>query len=96
MGYFKNEEETRKTIDSKGFVHSGDVGKIGPNGSLAITGRIKELLITAGGENVAPVLIENVLNTALPIFSHAVVIGDKKKYLTVLLCLKLKDPINLT
>ena len=57
MGYFKNEDETRKTIDSKGFVHSGDVGIIMKNGSIAITGRIKELLITAGGENVAPVLI---------------------------------------
>lgn len=57
MGYFKNEEETRKTIDSKGFVHSGDVGIVMKNGSIAITGRIKELLITAGGENVAPVLI---------------------------------------
>lgn len=57
MGYFKNEEETIKTVDKKGFVHSGDVGMINKNGSLAITGRIKELLITAGGENVAPVLI---------------------------------------
>lgn len=57
MGYFKDEAETRKTIDKKGFVHSGDVGVIEKNGSLSITGRIKELLITAGGENVAPVLI---------------------------------------
>lgn len=57
MGYFKNEEETRSTIDNKGFVHSGDVGKIDGEGNLTITGRIKELLITAGGENVAPVPI---------------------------------------
>ncbi len=41
MGYFKNEKETRETIDSKGFVHSGDVGVIGSNKSLSITGRIK-------------------------------------------------------
>lgn len=68
---------------------------IGKNGSLAITGRIKELLITAGGENVAPVLIENVINTVLPIFSHVVVIGDKRKYLTCLMCLRLKDQQNL-
>lgn len=57
MGYFKNEQETKATIDKKGFVHSGDVGTINKNGSLSITGRIKELIITAGGENVAPVLI---------------------------------------
>jgi long-subunit acyl-CoA synthetase (AMP-forming) len=49
MGYYKSEKETRETIDSKGFVHSGDVGVIGLNKSLSITGRIKELLITAGG-----------------------------------------------
>lgn len=49
MGYFKNEEETSLTIDSKGFVHSGDVGKIDNEGNLTITGRIKELIITAGG-----------------------------------------------
>lgn len=49
MGYFKSEQETKNTIDTKGFVHSGDVGVIQKNGSLAITGRIKELLITAGG-----------------------------------------------
>jgi len=59
MGYYKNEKETRETVDSKGFVHSGDVGVVGQNKTLSITGRIKELLITAGGENVAPVLIEN-------------------------------------
>lgn len=95
MGYFKNEDETKKTIDRKGFVHSGDVGAYNKNGSIAITGRIKQLLITAGGENVAPVLIENVINTVLPIFSHAVVIGDKRNYLTCLLCLRLKDQTNL-
>ena len=57
MGYFKSEKETRETIDSKGFVHSGDVGLLNQNKVLSITGRIKELIITAGGENVAPVLI---------------------------------------
>jgi long-chain-fatty-acid--CoA ligase ACSBG len=48
-------------------------------------------LITAGGENVAPVLIENQVNTVLPIFSSVVVLGDKRKFLTALLCLKLKS-----
>lgn len=92
MGYYKNEKETKETIDSKGFVHSGDVGVVGANRTLSITGRIKELIITAGGENVAPVLIENEINTALPIFSHVVVIGDKQKYLSCLLILKTKSP----
>ena len=95
MGYFKNEAETKATIDRKGFVHSGDVGVITKNGSLSITGRIKELIITAGGENVAPVLIENQVNTALPIFSNVVVIGDQRKYLTALVCLKMKDKDNI-
>ena len=57
MGYFKNEEENKKTIDRKGFVHSGDEGTIDKNGTVYITGRIKELIITAGGENIPPVLI---------------------------------------
>ena len=59
MGYFKNEKETRDTIDSNAFVHSGDVGCLNQQKVLFITGRLKELIITAGGENVAPVLIEN-------------------------------------
>lgn len=92
MGYFKNEEQTKNTIDNRGFVHSGDVGKVDFDGNLTITGRIKELIITAGGENVAPVLIENQIHTALPIFSQAVVIGDKRKFLTILFCLKQKSP----
>ena len=59
MGYLKNEEATRIAIDSQGFVHSGDRGKLDADGYLHITGRIKEIIITAGGENVAPVRIED-------------------------------------
>lgn len=88
MGYFKNEEATRSTIDEKGFLHSGDVGRLDKNGNLSITGRIKELIITAGGENVAPVLIENILKEYLPFISNAVVVGEQRKYLVVLLTLK--------
>lgn len=76
MGYFKNEEATRATIDSRGFLHSGDVGRLDKFGNLNITGRIKEIIITAGGENVAPVIIENVLLENLKCISNAVVIGD--------------------
>lgn len=90
MGYYKNEEATRNTIDEQGYLHSGDVGKIDKELNLTITGRIKELIITKGGENVAPVLIEDVLKVELPLLANCMVIGDKMKYLTVLLCLKHK------
>lgn len=59
MGYFKNELETKRAIDKKGYLHSGDLGKIDDKNVLYITGRIKELIITAGGENIAPINIES-------------------------------------
>ncbi len=49
MGYFKNKEETQKTIDADGFLHSGDLGRLTSENILYITGRVKELIITAGG-----------------------------------------------
>jgi len=89
MGYLKNEEETKSTYDNNGLLHSGDLGTIDKSGFLKITGRIKELLITAGGENIAPVLIEDVLNEALKeIVSYSIVIGDGKKYLSAIFTLK--------
>jgi len=88
MGYYKNEEATRKTIDELGYLHSGDIGKLDKYGNLSITGRLKELIITAGGENVAPVLLENEIKEELKFISNAVVIGDDKKYLSVLLTFK--------
>ena len=88
MGYFKNEQATREAIDENRFLHSGDVGQLDKKGNLKITGRLKELIVTAGGENVAPVLIENEILKALPIVSYAMVVGDFKKYLSVILTLK--------
>lgn len=76
MGYFKNENETKKTIDSKGYLHSGDIGRLNENGYLYITGRIKELIITAGGENIAPILIENKVKDVLPVISNIMLIGE--------------------
>jgi long-chain-fatty-acid--CoA ligase ACSBG len=95
-GYLGMPEETAATIDPEGYLHSGDVVKIDndhdpdipkPSGFIAITGRIKELIITAGGENVPPVLIENEIKRAMPALSNCMVIGDKRKFLTVVLCL---------
>jgi long-chain-fatty-acid--CoA ligase ACSBG len=88
MGYYKNPEATAETIDEQGFLHSGDVGTVDEKGFLRITGRIKELIITAGGENIPPVLIENTIKEEIPILSNAVVIGDRRKFLTALFTLK--------
>ncbi|MFZ2631672.1 MAG: AMP-binding protein [Desulfosalsimonadaceae bacterium] len=85
-GYFKNEAATQETIDAEGWLHSGDVGKIDHRGFLKITDRKKELIITAGGENIPPQLIEGKLK-AIPVISQAVVIGDRRPYLTALFTL---------
>ncbi|RJP87322.1 MAG: long-chain fatty acid--CoA ligase [Desulfobacteraceae bacterium] len=85
-GYFKNEKATKETIDADGWLHSGDVGKIDHRGFLKITDRKKELIITAGGENIPPQLIEGKLK-AIPVISQAVVIGDRRPYLTALFTL---------
>lgn len=76
MGYLKNDKATMETIDSQGFVHSGDRGKILPDGHLKITGRIKELIITAGGENVAPVPIEDNFKECCPPCSNIMLLGE--------------------
>merc|ERR1711871_1880653 len=89
MGYMYNEKATKETIDEEGWLHSGDIGT-NEEGYLKITGRKKEILITAAGENVAPVLLEDEIKKQLPCVSNAMVIGDRKKYLTVFLCLKTK------
>ncbi|XP_063616716.1 very long-chain-fatty-acid--CoA ligase bubblegum isoform X1 [Cydia splendana] len=100
MGYLGDEEKTRAAIDSEGWLHSGDVGRVDSHNFLYITGRIKELLITAGGENVAPVLIEQTVQTELPHVGYAVLIGDRRKFLSILLTLKCKvdnesgDPLD--
>ncbi len=90
-GYLKNEEATKETIDEEGWLHSGDIGVLDPDGFLRITDRKKDLLITAGGENVAPQLLEGLLK-GIPVVSQAVVIGDRMKYLTALVTL---DPERL-
>ncbi|XP_068175883.1 LOW QUALITY PROTEIN: long-chain-fatty-acid--CoA ligase ACSBG2-like [Antennarius striatus] len=88
MGYLNMPEKTDETVDAEGWVHSGDLGKHDKDGFLYITGRIKEMIITAGGENVPPVLIEDAVKEALPLISNAMLVGDKRKFLSILLTIK--------
>lgn len=96
MGYMYNPESTAATIDNEGFLHSGDVAEFdnnthpnipAPSGFMRITGRIKELIITAGGENIPPVIIEQEMKSTMPAISNCMVIGDKRKFLTILFTL---------
>ena len=90
IGYLNNEKATRETLDQDGYIHSGDLGTKDEQGFVQITGRIKELIITAGGENVAPVLIEDSLKNMCPIISNVMIIGDDKKYLSALITFKVE------
>ena len=93
MGYLFNEEKTNEAIDDDGWLHSGDLGTQLDDGYFKVTGRIKELIITAGGENVAPIPIEECIKKELPCVSNAMVVGDKRKFLSCLLTLKVEtDP----
>lgn len=88
MGYLNMEDKTKESLDEEGWLHSGDLGKHDEREFLFITGRIKELIITAGGENIPPVPIEDALKECVPIVSNAMLIGDKKKFLSMLITLK--------
>ncbi|XP_011500028.1 PREDICTED: very long-chain-fatty-acid--CoA ligase bubblegum-like isoform X2 [Ceratosolen solmsi marchali] len=88
MGYLNDPEKIKETKDDNNWLHSGDLGKIDADGFIYITGRIKELVITAGGENIPPVHIEQLVKTECPALSNAMLIGDRKKYLTMLVTLK--------
>lgn len=88
MGYLRMPEKTNETIDDEGWLYSGDIGSFDEDGFLHITGRIKELIITAGGENIPPTIIEDHIKREIPFLSSAMLIGDKRKYLSILLTLK--------
>jgi long-subunit acyl-CoA synthetase (AMP-forming) len=85
-GYLKDPESTKNALDADGFLHSGDIGVIDKDGFLQITDRKKDLLITAGGENIAPQVLENQLK-GIPVVGQAVVVGDRRKFLTALVTL---------
>ncbi|XP_068131906.1 long-chain-fatty-acid--CoA ligase ACSBG1 [Hyperolius riggenbachi] len=96
MGYLNMEDKTKEAFDEDGWLHSGDIGKIDADGFLKVTGRIKELIITAGGENVPPIPIEDAVKRHIPIVSNVVLIGDRRKFLSMLLTLKcMVDPDSL-
>ena len=110
MGYLFNDEKTKEAIDENGWLHSGDLGTQLEDGYFKVTGRLKELIITAGGENVAPIPIEETIKKVqfqrgfkksenfiilqeLPVISNSMVVGDRKKFLSALLTLKVEcDP----
>jgi long-chain acyl-CoA synthetase len=85
-GYFKDEEATRAALPGDGWLHTGDVGEIDEDGFLTVTDRKKDIIVTAGGKNVAPQNIEGLLK-GIPWVSHALVIGDRRPYLVALLTL---------
>jgi long-chain acyl-CoA synthetase len=82
-GYWKMPEETKDSFTPDGYFMSGDIGVFDDAGFLMITDRKKDLIITSGGKNVAPQKIENLIKSD-PLFTQAIVIGDKRKYLTAL------------
>jgi long-chain acyl-CoA synthetase len=87
-GYYRNEEATRETVDADGWLHSGDVGEFDAEGYLRITDRKKDIIITAGGKNLSPSWIENKLKVS-PWVREAIVIGDRRKYVTALIGIEL-------
>jgi long-chain-fatty-acid--CoA ligase ACSBG len=96
MGYLKNEQATRDCLDSCRRVHSGDEGFLTKDGVMHITGRLKELLVTAGGENVAPVIIEMSVKEELPFVSNVMALGDHRKYVAAMIALKVTSQASET
>jgi long-chain acyl-CoA synthetase len=90
MGYLNQPQKTAEAIDAQGWLHTGDVGVIDADGFVRITDRMKDIIITAGGKNITPTEFENELKFS-PYVTDAVVIGDRRPYLT---CLVMIDHEN--
>lgn len=85
-GYFNNSAATAEAIDAEGWFHTGDVGALDADGYLRITGRKKEIIITAGGKNVAPVLLEDRVQSNR-LISHCIVVGEARPFVGALVTL---------
>lgn len=92
-GYYKKPEDTAEVLTSDGWFHTGDIGVFDQDGHLKITDRKKDIIVTAGGKNVAPQNIESLLKTD-PLISQVVVHGDKRKFLSALITLDKVELIN--
>jgi long-subunit acyl-CoA synthetase (AMP-forming) len=86
LGYYKDAAATAAALDGEGWLHSGDIGTLDDEGFLQVTDRKKELLITSGGKNIAPQVLETRLKQ-VPGVAHAVALGDRRNYVTALLTL---------
>jgi long-chain acyl-CoA synthetase len=85
-GYFKDDEATQEVLPGDGWLRSGDLGRLDEDGFLTITDRKKDILVTAGGKNVAPQNLENALKMH-PLVSQALVVGDRRPYVAALITL---------
>ena len=89
MGYLRREKATWDVFDGEGFFHTGDKGTLDEDQNLIITGRIKDILITSGGENVIPTSMESNFKQTCPnLVSHCVLVGEGKKYVSLLITLR--------
>jgi len=97
MGYLWDEAKTAELVDSQGWIHSGDLGRLDEDGFLFIGGRQKEIIVTGGGENVAPVPIEENIKVQLKdLIANCMVLGDKRKHLACIITLRtVLDSANL-
>jgi len=86
-GYWNHPEATAEVLGGDGWFKTGDIGHLEESGHLRITDRKKDIIVTAGGKNIAPQNLENELKTACPLISQAVVIGDRQKFLVALITL---------
>ncbi|HET7421548.1 MAG TPA: AMP-dependent synthetase/ligase [Candidatus Dormibacteraeota bacterium] len=86
VGYYKEPSKTADIIDEDGWVHSGDIGELGPNGQFKIIDRKKELIITSSGKNISPANLESLAKSS-PIIGQAVAVGDGRQFISVLVVL---------
>jgi len=94
LGYHKNDDATRDTVDDEGWLHTGDIGRIDEDGFLYIVDRKKHLIITAGGKNLTPANIENELKTEDPMISQVHAHGDRRPYVSALVTISPMEAIE--